>query len=98
MSGQKILAGLRQAISHARLPERVQTVVVLPERDLPEWMRRGARVLVRGEDFEPYEGVIVSIVRKLNGKPRIVVEDRGRLFIQRPNQLQQCGSFPIVGR
>lgn len=44
-------------------------------------------VTVVGEDFS-YEATCLCSFTKLNGKVRYIVEDRGRLFIQRESQLQ----------
>ena len=46
----------------------------------------GCPVRVRGEDFD-YEATCLLAFRKLNGKVRYIVEDNGRLFIQRREQL-----------
>jgi DNA-directed RNA polymerase subunit L len=44
-------------------------------------------VTVKGEDYT-YEGVLVGIIIKRNGKIRYVIEDEsGRLFIQNAKQI-----------
>lgn len=58
------------------------------DRELPEdfqWL--DLPVTVRGEDFS-YEATCLCSFPKKNGKVRYVVEDRGRLFIQRSEQLE----------
>lgn len=49
------------------------------------WLNKPVTVI--GEDFT-YEATCLMRFTKLNGKVRYVVEDRGRLFIQRESQLQ----------
>lgn len=61
--------------------------------DIPLWMVRGQKVIVKDAVFkddewnEFYEGVILGVVRKLNGELCILVEDRNSVFIQRTEQL-----------
>lgn len=43
-------------------------------------------VTVTGEDYS-YEGTLVGVITKSNGKVRYVVEERGRLFVQSAKQL-----------
>ncbi len=49
-----------------------------------EWI--GKPCEVRGEDFT-YEATCLCSFPKTNGKVRYIVEDRGRLFIQREEQI-----------
>ncbi len=49
-----------------------------------EWINK--RVVVKGEDFE-YKAKCLCSFPKSNGKVRYIVEDNGRLFIQRREQL-----------
>lgn len=48
------------------------------------WLNRKA--IVRGEDFS-YEATVLCSFPKTNGKIRYIVEDNGRLFIQRKDQI-----------
>lgn len=50
-----------------------------------EWINKPVTVI--GEDFT-YEAICLCAFPKSNGKVRYIVEDRGRLFIQRESQLQ----------
>jgi hypothetical protein len=50
-----------------------------------EWINR--RAVIRGEDFE-YEAVVLCSFPKTSGKVRYVVEDRGRIFVQREAQIR----------
>jgi hypothetical protein len=49
-----------------------------------EWINKSVTVI--GEDFS-YEATCLCAFPKTNGKVRYIVEDRGRLFIQRESQL-----------
>lgn len=83
MSGAKIIEGLQQAI------EGGYDVVHFVRPDArPGSLARGDRVIVIGHEFEPYEATFLAMVRKLNGTLRVIVEDRGRLFIQKPDQIK----------
>lgn len=56
--------------------------------ELPEgfqWINKPVTVI--GEDFT-YEATCLCSFPKSNGKVRYIVEDRGRLFIQRESQLK----------
>lgn len=47
---------------------------------------------VRGEDFT-YQATCLCSFPKSNGKVRYIVEDRGRLFVQRPDQVTIYQAF-----
>ncbi len=49
------------------------------------WINKPVTVI--GEDFS-YEAICLCAFPKTNGKVRYIVEDRGRLFIQRESQLK----------
>jgi hypothetical protein len=49
-----------------------------------EWINK--KVLVKGEDFE-YEAMCLCSFPKSSGKIRYIVEDHGRIFVQRKEQL-----------
>lgn len=67
---------------------RSQPAARAPEENLePAVYKRHDKVIVTGEDFEPYEATVLGPYWKLNGKVRYNVEDRGRNFVQRPKQL-----------
>ena len=50
-----------------------------------EWINKPVTVI--GEDFT-YEAICLCAFPKSNGKVRYIVEDRGRLFVQRESQLK----------
>lgn len=52
------------------------------------WINK--RCVVRGEDFS-YEATCLCCFPKSNGKVRYIVEDNGRLFIQRKEQITFFG-------
>lgn len=58
-----------------------------------KWICRPARI--RGEDFE-YEALVLCCFPKSSGKIRYIVEDRGRLFIQREEQITYLQSADLV--
>lgn len=57
------------------------------------WINRPVRV--RGEDFT-YEATCLCSFPKTSGKVRYVVEDHGRLFIQRESQLEFLADAPTM--
>lgn len=65
----------------------VATTLARYLKEIPDgftWIDK--RVRVRGEDFE-YEAQCICSFPKASGKVRYIVEDRGRIFIQREEQL-----------
>lgn len=57
------------------------------------WINRPVRV--RGDDFT-YVATCLCSFPKTNGKVRYIVEDNGRLFIQRDSQLEFLADTPTI--
>lgn len=74
-------AGPRVEYDHDRMVSALQGV--LPPADFV-WINKLASI--RGEDFT-YQGRVLCSFPKSSGKVRYIVEDRGRLFIQRESQV-----------
>ena len=75
-------AGHRISYDDEKLTSALQKI--LPPTDFV-WINKPVTVI--GEDFT-YEAVCLCSFPKTNGKVRYIVEDRGRLFIQRESQLK----------
>lgn len=43
--------------------------------DIPSWMVRGQKVIVKKASYEPYTSIIVGVMRDLNGELFVVIED-----------------------
>jgi hypothetical protein len=65
----------------------IATLIEVADGELIEgfrWINR--RCVVKSEDFE-YQAICLLSFPKSNGKIRYIVEDHGRLFIQKPEQV-----------